>query len=43
MGSIKPDESKLHSKKLAELGVNYLDALFQVALKALKMARLQSW
>ena len=26
MGSIKPDESKLHSKKLAELGVNYLDA-----------------
>ena len=26
MGSIKPDESRLHSKKLAELGVNYLDA-----------------
>ena len=26
MGSIKPDESKLHSKKLAGLGVNYLDA-----------------
>lgn len=26
MGSIKPDELRLHSKKLAELGVNYLDA-----------------
>ena len=26
MGSIKPDESRLHAKKLAELGVNYLDA-----------------
>ncbi len=26
MGSIKPDESRLHSKKLAALGVNYLDA-----------------
>jgi len=26
MGSIKPDESRLHCKKLAELGVNYLDA-----------------
>ena len=26
MGSIKPDESRLHSKKLAELGINYLDA-----------------
>lgn len=26
MGSIKPDESRLHSKKLAELGLNYLDA-----------------
>ena len=26
MGSIKPDESRLHSKKLAEFGVNYLDA-----------------
>lgn len=26
MGSIKPDKSRLHSKKLAELGVNYLDA-----------------
>ena len=26
MGSIKPDESRLHSKKLAGLGVNYLDA-----------------
>ena len=26
MGSIKPDESRLHSKKLAKLGVNYLDA-----------------
>ena len=26
MGSIKPDESRLHSKKLAELGVKYLDA-----------------
>ena len=26
MGSIKPDESRLHSKKLTGLGVNYLDA-----------------